>query len=184
MTKSLFFIALLPPKEIQQDITDIKQHFAQVYDSRAALKSPPHITLQPPFGWEMANLADLSTGLQNFAQVQKAIPIQLQGFGAFIPKVIYLQPSKTPELLALQTALQAYTEDEFKMAKTKTRSFSPHITVAFRDLTKANFRQAWEIFEKREFATEFVVYHLTLLLHNGNKWEICQEFPFQGKMGK
>ncbi|MGK7915884.1 MAG: hypothetical protein AB4038_10100 [Prochloraceae cyanobacterium] len=42
--KRLFFIALLPPEEIQQNVTKIQQHFAQVYSSRAALKSPPHIT--------------------------------------------------------------------------------------------------------------------------------------------
>ena len=43
---SLFFIALLPPPEVQEIATKIKLEFAEIYNSRAALKSPPHVTLQ------------------------------------------------------------------------------------------------------------------------------------------
>ncbi|MFN6233029.1 MAG: 2'-5' RNA ligase family protein, partial [Microcystis sp.] len=50
---SLFFIALLPPPEVQEIATKIKVEFAEIYNSRAALKSPPHVTLQPPFRWNL-----------------------------------------------------------------------------------------------------------------------------------
>jgi 2'-5' RNA ligase len=56
---SLFFIALLPPLEVQEIATKIKLEFAEIYNSRAALKSPPHVTLQPPFRWNLEQLPDL-----------------------------------------------------------------------------------------------------------------------------
>ncbi|MGH2415835.1 MAG: 2'-5' RNA ligase family protein, partial [Microcystaceae cyanobacterium] len=86
--KQRFFIALLPPQEVQQVVNQIKQRFAEVYQSRAAQKSPPHITLQPPFKWQLEDLPILTEHLQKFAQTQFSIPVTLDGFGAFRPRVI------------------------------------------------------------------------------------------------
>lgn len=179
-SKRLFFIALLPPTEIQQEITEIKQHFAKVYESRAALRSPPHITLQPPFKWEMENVEVLENSLQDFVATQGLIPVTLLGFGAFPPRVIYIKPLKTPELMAIQKALMNHLKTSLGLVDkvSATRPFSPHLTVAFRDLTKPNFRDAWQQYEHKELHFEFVAPQLTLLLHNGKCWEIYQEFPF------
>jgi 2'-5' RNA ligase len=60
----------------------------------------------------------------------------------------------------------------------KTRPFVPHLTVAFRDLTKQNFRIAWPEFVQRQFDCEYIATHLTLLLHDGNYWNVKSEFAF------
>ena len=39
---NLFFIALLPSVEAQAYANQVKQHFADMYQSKGALKSPPH----------------------------------------------------------------------------------------------------------------------------------------------
>lgn len=178
-SKRLFFIALLPPPEIRQEITEIKQHFAEVYESRAALKSPPHITLQPPFKWEMEDVGQIEESLQTFVTTQGQIPVTLSGFGAFPPRVIYIKPLKTPELMAIQKALMSHLETSVGLVDkvSLTRPFSPHVTVAFRDLTKPNFRKAWKEYENKELHFEFFVSQLTLLLHNGKRWEVYREFP-------
>ncbi|MGF1481530.1 MAG: 2'-5' RNA ligase family protein [Cyanophyceae cyanobacterium] len=176
-----FFIALLPPPEIQQFANEIKQHFAAVYNSRAAQKSPPHITLQPPFQWPVEELPRLQQHLQNFAHRQPSIPVFLDGYGAFKPRVIYINVLKTAELLAVQKELMAYLESSLGIVHqvSKSRPFAPHLTVAFRDLTKANFRQAWPEFESQSLHFEFVVPRLTLLVHNGRCWEVGEEFAFR-----
>ena len=61
-----FFIALIPPKEVQEEATKIKEHFRDVYNSKAALKSPPHVTLQPPFEWDIEELPKLIQELNDF----------------------------------------------------------------------------------------------------------------------
>lgn len=63
----------------------------------------------------------------------------------------------------------------------QTRPFAPHMTVAFKDLSKQNFKAAWSEFEKRELQFEFTADHLTLLLHDGKRWNIKSEFPFWGR---
>ncbi|MGI0490018.1 2'-5' RNA ligase family protein [Pantanalinema rosaneae CENA516] len=175
----LYFIALLPPPEIQAETTAIKQHFSDRYHSRAALKSPPHITLQPPFKWEADHLANLHQQLHEFALQQTAVPIALEGFAAFPPRVIYINVLKTPELLALKAALMAHLATTLNLSDPveQRRPFSPHLTVAFRDLTRQHFKTAWADFQHRPFSAQFTVSHLTLLRHDGKRWQIHREFP-------
>ena len=175
-----FFIALLPPQEIQDYATDIKEYFAQNYNSRHALKSPPHITLQPPFEWSVDNVSVLEQTLSTFAQTQTSVPIILKGFAAFVPRVIYINVIKTPELMGLQSYLMAHLEESLGIVDpvSKTRPFAPHMTVAFKDLTKQNFRAAWPEFQRRELEFKFTASQLTLLIHDGNRWNVSAEFLF------
>ncbi len=178
-SKRRFFIALLPPQDVQDYATEIKEYFAQNYDSGHALKSPPHITLQPPFEWQLDAVPILEQTLSTFAETQTPVPIILKGFGAFVPRVIYINVIKTPELMSLQSYLMAHLEESLGIVDpvSKTRPFSPHMTVAFKDLTRQNFRAAWLKFERRELEFKFTVAHLTLLIHDGGRWNINSEFP-------
>lgn len=176
---SLFFIALLPPPEIQDYVTQIKQDFANRYASRAALKSPPHITLQPPFEWANANISTLEESIKTFASGRESVPIRLEGFAAFPPRVIYVNVLKTQELLSLQADLMTQMDKlGIVDSVSKTRPFAPHMTVAFRDLTKQNFRAAWTEFQPRQLHFDFTAIQLTLLLHDGGRWNVSVEFPF------
>lgn len=178
--KDLFFIALLPPQEVQNYTNEIKQHFAENYNSEAAFKSPPHITLQPPFEWQVDDRQALEQSLSNFTKIQMPVPIILKGFGAFSPKVIYINVIKTPELMMMQKHLMTDLEESLGIIypHSQDRTFSPHITVAYRDLTKENFRSAWPKFKQRELELKFRVSQLTLLVHNDRRWNVMTEFPF------
>lgn len=179
--KRRFFIALLPSLEIQNYVNQIKEYFAQNYHSIGAQKSPPHITLQPPFEWQLEALPVLETALASFAATQKRVPITLHNFGAFPQGVIYINVLKTPQLLTLQQDLLAYCEASLGIIVnpvSQNRPFVPHLTVAVRDLTKQNFEAAWAEFQVRQVKYEFTASQLTLLLHDGKRWNISAEFPF------
>lgn len=174
-----FFVALLPPASIQDYATGIKQYFRDRYNSKAALRSPPHITLQPPFEWSLGEIDQVRNKLQQFAAQHSAIPIYLSGFGSFPPRVIYIDVQRTPELLTLHKSLMAHLEAELDIVHkvSKHRPFAPHVTVAFRDLKPAAFRKAWPEFDQKELEFEFIAQDLTLLLHNGQQWTIYENFP-------
>jgi 2'-5' RNA ligase len=179
-----FFIALLPHQEIQDYANEIKQYFAQTYQSQHAQKSPPHITLQPPFEWQLDAVPVLEQCLRTFADTRTPVPVTLKGFGAFVPRVIYINVLKTPELLTLQNDLMAYLEVSLGIVErvSKSRPFSPHMTVAFRDLTRQNFRTAWPEFKDRQLEFEFTASQLTLLIHDGRRWNVHSEFPFLAQL--
>lgn len=177
----LFFIALLPPVDLQAEITEIKQYFAQNYNSSHALKSPPHITLYPPFKWLTENLPILEQTLADFAASYPPVWIVLDGFGKFANRVIFVEPLKTTELIAVQADLTSYLESHLGLVdeKSKSRSFNPHMTVAFKDLKRQAFKAAWPEFRDRPFQADFIANHLTLLIHNGQRWNTHREFPFR-----
>ncbi|MEG4507326.1 2'-5' RNA ligase family protein [Microcoleus sp. F6_B4] len=179
-SKQRFFIALVPPPDIQQHITEIKLYFAEHYNSRGALNSPPHITLQPPFEWLAADVPKLEESLKEFSANRLSIPVTLSGFAAFAPRVIYVDVVKSPELLEIHSYLMSYLEANLGIVDrvSKSRPFVPHMTVAFRDLTKDNFQTAWLEFAGRSLHFEFTASALTLLLHDGSRWNISNQFPF------
>ena len=179
----LFFIALLPSVEAQEYANQIKHHFADVYASKGALKSPPHVTLQPPFKWDINYVNDLENVLADFVLQCSAIPLVLENFAAFKPRVIYIDVHKTPELLAIQKDLNAHLESTLNIVDkmSKRRAFTPHLTVGFRDLSKANFYRAWDEFKEKKVYFQCDVSQLTLLKHNGKKWDIYQEFNLPNK---
>lgn len=161
----------------------IQKTFAVAYQSRKALNSPPHITLQAPFAWPLSSLAlnppieALTQGLGEWANDRTAVPIQLSGFGAFAPRVIYIKVQQTPELLNLYTQLQTYCAQVWSIQDTRVQSrpFVPHMTVAFRDLTRPNFHASWSIFQDRQFDSQFIATDMALLKHNGQCWQIFDQ---------
>ena len=179
-----FFIALVPPPAIQAIANTIKQQFAQEYASQAAQKSPPHITLQPPFAWMPPALPNLEQQLTEFAMQQMPFEVELDGFAAFPPKVIYINVVKTTALLNLQASLMAHLDTTLGLvdATSKQRAFMPHMTVAFQDLTQPNFDAAWQIFQERSLQLKFLASSLSLLLHDGQQWHIHKTFPFSEKV--
>lgn len=178
-SKQRFFIALVPPPDIQQHITEIKLYFAEHYNSRGALNSPPHITLQPTFEWLAEDVPKLEQSLKEFSANRLSIPVTLSGFAAFAPRVIYTDVVKSPELLEIHSYLMSYIEANLGIVDrvSQSRPFVPHMTVAFRDLTKENFQTAWLEFAGRSLHIEFTASALTLLLHNGSRWNISNQFP-------
>ena len=47
-----YFIAIIPPEPIHDQIVNIKKDISTKHNTYAALKSPPHITLHMPFNLE------------------------------------------------------------------------------------------------------------------------------------
>ena len=176
----LYFIALLPPQSIQDYATEVKQYFADNYDSKHAFKSPPHITLQPPFEWDSSQIIELEDCLEKFVIGRSSIPIILDGYNAFAPRVIYIDVVQSADLMNLQFELMSNLETNLGIVDKvgKSRGFTPHMTVAFKDLKKSQFKAAWNEFENKELHFEFTASKLTLLKHEEKKWNISKEFDF------
>jgi len=176
---SRFFVALLPPQPFQETVDAIKQEVADRYYSRAAQTSPPHITLQAPFTWDVAAVDAIATRLQAFACQHQPLSIALDGFNAFPPHVIYIHVEPNLRLTTLQADLAAELKSSLGIIdpQAQHRDFVPHMTVAFRDLTQPNFEVAWEEFRDRPLQYEFLATHLTLLLYDGQRWNPWAEFP-------
>ncbi|GAB4154290.1 MAG: 2'-5' RNA ligase family protein [Cyanobacteria bacterium J069] len=176
-TTARFFIALIPPPAIQDYANGVIQELGDRFQTYTA-KAPPHVTLQPPFEWSPARADRLVDELSTFSQQQTSIPVHLLGFGQFSSRVLYVHVEKTAGLLAFQSKLAEHLEHTLGIIdpKAKRRSFTPHLTVASRNLTPDKFQQAWSWLKEQPVSLEFESDRLTLLQHDGTQWHIYQEF--------
>ncbi len=176
----MYFVALVPPEPLRDQLTDLKSYFKEKYDSSKALNSPPHITLHMPFKWKEEKENRLAEVLGSFCQTAGSFNLLLNGFGAFAPRVIFIEPAENQALREMQKNLTKAMRLGLNIynAEYKNRGFHPHLTLAFRDLKKQQFVEAWEEFQGRSFEADFTVSNISLLKHNGKLWEIFRDFPF------
>ena len=177
-----FFIALLPPASMQDEVRQIQYDFRDRYSAQVTLNSPPHITLIPPFELSRDRLEPLQIELERFAKTRSPFTINLSGFAAFPPRVIYLNVLSNPILPNLYVDMAATLANNLDIHDPyASRPFVPHMTVAFRDLTPENFEQAWAEFSDRQIKFEFEVINLTLLAHDERRWNVLSNFPLISK---
>ena len=173
-----YFIALIPPSPVYEEAQKLKEYFRDKYHSKAALNSPPHITLHMPFLWNEEKEKKLTGEIRNFARRCDPIKVCLDNFSSFPPRVIFMNVTESDALEKLQRDLHRFFKRELDIynANYQDQPFHPHLTLAFRDLKKQPYHLAWEEFSKKEFKADFVADKITILKHNGKTWDVLQEF--------
>ena len=180
---TLYFIALIPPEPVHEEVLTIKYYFEEKYNSKAALKSPPHITLYMPFRWKEEKEAKLFEVLKNFSTRHQRQLVEMKNFGAFEPRVIYIDVKENEKLEMLQKKLIKTLKKNLKIMDKgfEERPFRPHMTIAFRDLKKPMFWKAWkEEFKDKFYEASFTADKIVLLKHDGKKWQVYKNFPLEG----
>lgn len=178
MREPLFFIALLPSDDIQREVTNFKKDCAHRFNASHALKTPPHLTLIPPFPWPRTRLGELGDALDDFALEQSAFEVELYNFNCFKPRVIFVDVVENQQLKDLQSALFYYLEKSVNLTDERGNRFHPHMTIAHRDLQHWIFPEAWAYFSKMEYRRKFQVDRISLMEHVHGRWEIYEEYVF------
>ena len=144
MSESVYFLAIVPPQKVQAEVTQLKVLIAERFNSKHALKSPPHITLHMPFKWKDSKKEQLKSALRKINKEAVSFSVELNGFNYFEPRVIYVDVMKNKELNELQKRVVEVCKKELKLnnANYKDRPFRPHMTIGFRDLRKPQFFEA------------------------------------------
>jgi 2'-5' RNA ligase len=177
---SLYFIALIPSSPFFEEAQALKEYFRDQYHSKASLNSPPHITLHMPFQWKEKKEEKLVEVLAAFSSGKNPFTISFNNFSCFAPKVIYIDIASSESLTTLQRELYRFCKTELNLFNAQYRDlpFHPHITLAFRDLKKDQFSNAWAEFQEKKFSGNFPINKITLLKHDGKAWQLFRDFHF------
>lgn len=175
-----YFLAIIPPPPVVDEIQTIKEYIGNKFNCRAALRSPPHITLHMPFWWKEKKEDTLCQSIDKFCKNQQPFALTLSAFGAFEPRVIFIDVAQNEPLKKLQYQLHRFCKIELNLFNAHYRElpFRPHLTVAFRDLKKEMFYLAWPEFQTTSFHHSFEVPGIHILKHNGKVWLPFQFFSF------
>lgn len=174
----MYFIAIVPPEPIYGQVMNYKKWFAEQHNSKAALKSPPHITLHMPFRIKEEKEALLNDVLQKCGEQQQQFEIELDGFGQFNERTVFIDVEHTDALHGLFKAIMRAMKVNFNIfnADYKNRGYNPHMTLAFRDLKRDEFKRAWPDFKDKNYQQRFTATAFTLLKHNGKSWDEYKKF--------
>ena len=172
---TLYFVAVLPPEAIREEIKLLKLEIAEEFGAQHALKLPAHITLQKPLKVEEANELVLLDCLDKFAKQQTTFRVNLKNFGSFAPRVLFIDVENKEPITRVFKELQKTLLKSGLIEDAESR-FHPHITLATRDLEKKSFAGAWSFLKQKEYHSSFQVDKIALLKHNKKKWEIYSEF--------
>lgn len=183
--QNLFFVALIPVREIREQVTLIEKDFANRFNSFKALKVPAHITLKAPFTCNDNAKHELLSWFTDLKLRQKQFSIQLKNFAAFHNKnspVIYINPIVTQDLTRLQDEFITGFSSLFPAYLHQVDvSFKPHMTVAYRDLTPDMFKKAWNEYQHKSFEALFEVNAIHLMKHNSKKWELVHSCSLESE---
>ena len=179
--KALYYIAVVLPSPQADTVKTLQNRVHTEYHSRAALRSPPHITLQAPFRLALDQVGVLKQVLTEFASSYSPVSIELDGFGCFPPRVVFVRVIENQALSLIQHDLiKTMTENQMVgSGEQGSRAFHPHITIAFRDLIQRHFRSLWGEVEHKSFVGRFTAGGITLLRHNGKIWTAEADFLFR-----
>jgi 2'-5' RNA ligase len=174
----MYFIAVVLPAHLNEKIMAYKKEMQVKYGCKVGLKSPAHITIEPPFWMPEEKEENLVRDLQTVASSVPAFRLATANFSAFRPRTIFvaLQPSDALNSLK-KNADTFFRQTDYKM-KIESRPFHPHITIATRDLFKKDFAEAWPFFQNEQFQETFDATGLSLLKHNGRMWDVVFTAPF------
>jgi 2'-5' RNA ligase len=172
--KALYFIAIVPPEPIQGELFLLKKQLAEAYNSRGALKSPPHITLHMPFHFRPDREQKLIDALNQAVRPLPAFKITIDAYDVFPPRVIFIDVEENEQLRSLQAIVQKAMKEKLNIfnARYRDQPFHPHLTMLFRDLRKSEFHRAWEKLRTEEVKYDWKVNEVCLLKHTGTQWEI------------
>lgn len=174
-----YFIAIVIPDPLQQEIEKIKQQLFVDYGLKGALRSPAHITLHRPFEWKEEKEDVLIDKLSAF-KFDKSFELELKNYSWFEPRVIYADVLKNETLYQLHKEMSHYAKRELRLFNETDdlRGFHPHATVAFRDLKKAQFYQLQSLFKEKTISGKFK-YSGFSLLKLEKSWEELRFFSWE-----
>lgn len=177
---NLYFIAIVLPEDLRGEIKSLKEEVKENYGAKHALKIPAHITLQAPFKFPEEEEKGFVSALEEFCAQREGFEVELDGFGSFPPRVIFVRVTDHEPITRLHNSLQRVMKD-FVNPETGRREspIHPHVTIASRDLSKEAFKKAWPEFKHKPFEAQFKAASLFLLKHNGQSWDLFRELAFK-----
>nr|WP_262907858.1 2'-5' RNA ligase family protein [Hymenobacter sp. 15J16-1T3B] len=159
----------------------MKQEVHRLTGSRNAVRLPPHITLIPPFRLAPAAFEPRARPvLAAFAAAQPPVEAGLQDFAWFGNRTLFVRVEPAEALQQLHAALAARCRAALPEVPRETRPFTPHMTLATRDLPPAQVPALKADFAARRYQASFAVTGLVLFRHDGRQWQPVQELALGG----
>ena len=166
-----YFLAILPPNEFLDQVTQLKLDIKNEFGIKYALKSPAHITLKMPFLFDENKIERLTESISFQLKEIQPFSIQIRGVDHFRKRVVFLKVGKSNELIELQEKIKKHLKREHHLVEELSdKNYHPHMTVAFQDIKKDQFDPLYRFIYDRKIEFSFVVNSVVLLRKVDGIW--------------
>lgn len=173
---SMYFAAIVCPPKIDDKIRQCKIWMLDRYGCRVAMRAPSHITLIQPFWLDDTREEFLRQMLSSFQFDHGELDIRLSNFSHFSKRVIFIRVLLSNGLLLVKSAIENHFRQSLgDLIKTDERPFTPHVSIATRDMKRGDFYGAWDHFGNMPFDESFNTSVISLLKLSPEKWNVIAE---------
>jgi 2'-5' RNA ligase len=169
--RPLYLVALLPPEPVFSQTWALKQEVHRLTGSRNAVRLPPHITLLPPWPAPAEAEETYRAALAAFAATERSCLVELENFAWFGDRTLFVHVCRAEALRALQARLAAWCSAPALGIPAEKRPYTPHLTLATRDLPPTQVPALRQLFAGRTYTATFAATQFTLFRHDGQQWQ-------------
>ncbi|SMC00183.1 hypothetical protein SAMN00120144_2562 [Hymenobacter roseosalivarius DSM 11622] len=175
----LYLVAILPPEPISSEVWAMKQEVHTLTGSRNAVRLPAHITLIPPWRQSPESEAVLRAELRDFAALEEGFGVGLKDFDWFGNRTLFVRVTEAAALQAFHADLIGWCASRLTDMPLERRPFTPHMTLATRDLPPSQVPALRQLFQDRFYTASFLATSLQLFRHDGQHWLPVEDFPLK-----
>lgn len=168
------FLGITLTKDFTEEVEHLRRRFA-------APRTAPHITLIPPFTWPGSD-EELEKVIRDSIHDHSSFSVTAKGLGRFGRGVIYIDVTKSPELMELYGKLKDRLQEQGVKQLAKGRPYHPHITLATR-LSPGEFHKYMEELSDyspvREFTCQEVALFRMEARERSRRWRVVRQIPLR-----
>lgn len=177
---------------VTNKIRELQRELSILTASKASLeKNEPHLTVGDEIFVKETDLENLYGNLQKIARDFSPVSIKVEGFDSmddwkggslpYTPYVVYLKVLEYSNLEKIVSEIKKVT-DNYNKKYYQPYPYKPHITLAYKDLTKEGFDKAKEYLLDKNFSELAVIDHFSLAVKgNEGKWVEFKRFDLDSK---
>lgn len=176
--ENLFLVCLIPPADLVAEIDEIRKFISKEFNVHQSLKRPAHITL-----YELVKLNSKTQEEKFFKALEEAAYLNpfdqtLMNFGSFPEHTFYLNAMQNEGIMNLKLQIDKELKPLGLMESNRPK-FTPHLTLAFRDVQPQVCRAIIAAFKDRKFKRSFTVNGFSVHKHDGKKWHPFKQILFK-----
>jgi len=172
-------IAVVPDNDAKILIEKIRVDFSDKYQVSEALRNPAHITVVPPFHATKEQVEIIKAALEKLYRSVDAIKVVIDKYGFFKKnRVVFLEPAEDKILPRMMRKTERVITENCPDIKLKVlKRHTPHVTIGYRDLSKAVFDTAVEELQDKSESINWVLRHIQIWQRGNNSWSTIYEIP-------
>lgn len=167
------FIGVLLPSSLYSSLEEIRVTLRKTLGGKSGQTTPLHITLIPPFDRERTSEEEI---VENLKKIQlKSFNVEVEGFGSFGDRrTLFAHTKSSRQWDMLYSSIFDELSPWLDIKKEKRR-FTPHITLANRDINPEEIKETLLYLSELDLKTTFPLKKIALFSREGYRWIIKEE---------